>query len=174
MNQISFSGFLGFVTGLLFGGALLLARWWYTKRKGVVESDEMTKLIVTRATSTSFWGIGALSFVAWIADNALRYQRGEEVLLYSPWGVTFFATVFFYLAAYLYHNWVITGQIVDRERARKKQTAIGLIAVSAILIPITLHSSPGVTALRPLGIGLVVIALIQGIVLYVTSRQARE
>ncbi|MGE5653050.1 MAG: hypothetical protein ACM3ZQ_02115 [Bacillota bacterium] len=174
MNQLSFSGFMGFITGLLFGGALLLARLWYGKRKGIVESDEMTKLIVTRATSTSFWGIGALAFVAWIADNLLRYQRAEEILLYSPWGIVFFATILFYLAAYMYHRWVVTGELVERDKVRKKQAAIGLIVASAAVTPAVLRNSPGVAALRPLGISVVIIAFVQGIFLFVTTKQGRQ
>lgn len=173
MNQMSFSGFMGFVTGLLSAGALLLARLWYTRRKGIVESDEMTRLIVTRATSTSFWGIGALCLLAWVADNALRSQRGDRVQFYSPWGIIFFATIILYLAAYMYHRWVLTGELVEREKVRKKQAAIGLIVAGAAITPLALHSSSGVAALRPLAISLVIIAFVQGIVLFATSRQGR-
>lgn len=144
---MSFTMYLGFVTGMLGGGLVAVIALLIAKKKGVpamVEEDERTELIKVRAGNFTFWAMGLFSYVGWVTDNVMRHLKDLPVAFFSPWGIIFFALVVIYLAAWYYESWKVSDNEAAPDDNEMKKLRIALIALGASLITISsVYASAG-------------------------------
>jgi hypothetical protein len=138
--------YLGFVSGILAGLLVVVIGTVQKRRKGgAPDTDERSELINVRAGFLTAAATGIISFVAWVTDNVLRNQRGEEVAFFSPWGIIVLATCFIFLGAKAYETWKVSDHDAapDDEEMKKVKTALLCLAFSVLSLGSALASADG-------------------------------
>jgi hypothetical protein len=132
---MSFWGFMGFVSGLAAGIAAVAIRTTIVLRRGgSVETDEMTRAVYQKASVFTLSVTGLLVFGGWIADNVLRYSRGEPVKILSPWGIVAFTIIYAMFLSSLVLYWRHTGTFLNFDCPRHRQLGMagGMLGISAV------------------------------------------
>ncbi len=167
---MNFYGFLGFVTGLLSGIAIVWIRGIKARNSGSIESDEMTRAVSQVAAQYSFYATAAFAFIVWVADNTTRHLHGEAIQMLSPWGIMVFVMMYLILIFQTVVYYKQTGAFVDTgsPSRQKIETGIMCIAASAVMF-VGLESSMRelMVVLLPIGIG----ALLLGLVFLYSARK---
>ncbi|HWI61754.1 MAG TPA: hypothetical protein VNT75_07955 [Symbiobacteriaceae bacterium] len=129
---MSFSMFLGFITGMLLAGAAAVYGFYRAKKNGTSDQDERTEYVGIRAGNLTFMALMVFSFVAWVVQNVIRNSQGLDVAFFSPWGIMFFAGIGIYLAALWYENWKVSDPDAapDDSEMKKMQQALGVLGAS--------------------------------------------
>lgn len=133
---MSYSKFLGFLTGMGFGvvlAGIILSRL----RNSEWGQDERTALVHTKAGQWSFYISAGVVFLLWVTENVRLGALHGEVQFFSPLGIAFWAMLAIYLLTAFYHQWASSGSVLAGNTEKQRLLGFIILANSLTLSGLT-------------------------------------